>query len=414
MLVRLFIFILFLGILDLYLFSSISSLFNKSIFSKRFFAAFYWFLSFAIYFIIYYVFINYEKRTPSVHFNNDIIISSLIFMILLSKLIALFPLLLDDILRFFRFLFSLFSDRDSSFIGIKISRYNFLQKLSVFLGSTLFVTLLSGVLFGRYNFKVKKTNIKINNWNSNIDGFKIVQISDLHLGSFNSIEKLEEVVMIINDQSPDIVVFTGDLVNNYFSEAVPYIQTLSKIKAKYGKFSVLGNHDYCDYVGWKRSSTKWKDNFKNMINIHKEIGFDLLLNDCKVLNINGSFFNLVGVENWGAGNFNKDGDLKLAMKKVNVNFPTILLSHDPSHWTSQVLNFESTIDLQLAGHTHGMQFGIDTSHLKWSPVRARYKQWSGLYTNSYKHIYVNTGIGHLGYAGRVGIMPEISVLELYS
>ncbi|MGY8980282.1 MAG: metallophosphoesterase [Flavobacteriales bacterium] len=335
-------------------------------------------------------------------------------MILLSKLIALFPLLLDDILRFFRFLFSLFSDRDSSFIGIKISRYNFLQKLSVFLGSTLFVTLLSGVLFGRYNFKVKKTNIKINNWNSNIDGFKIVQISDLHLGSFNSIEKLEEVVMIINDQSPDIVVFTGDLVNNYFSEAVPYIQTLSKIKAKYGKFSVLGNHDYCDYVGWKRSSTKWKDNFNNMINIHKEMGFDLLLNDSKVLNINGSFFNLVGVENWGAGNFNKDGDLKLAMKKVNVNFPTILLSHDPSHWTSQVLNFESTIDLQLAGHTHGMQFGIDTSHLKWSPVRARYKQWSGLYTNSYKHIYVNTGIGHLGYAGRVGIMPEISVLELYS
>jgi predicted MPP superfamily phosphohydrolase len=151
-----------------------------------------------------------------------------------------------------------------------------------------------------------------------------------------------------------------------------------------------------------------------MINIHKEMGFDLLLNDSKVLNINGSFFNLVGVENWGAGNFNKDGDLKLAMKKVNVNFPTILLSHDPSHWTSQVLNFESTIDLQLAGHTHGMQFGIDTSHLKWSPVRARYKQWSGLYTNSYKHIYVNTGIGHLGYAGRVGIMPEISVLELYS
>jgi hypothetical protein len=143
------------------------------------------------------------------------------------------------------------------------------------------------------------------------------------------------------------------------------------------------------------------------------MGFDLLMNESRIIKISDASFNIVGVENWGAGNFNKDGDLTLAMKEIDMNLPTILLSHDPSHWTSQVLNFEKNIDLQLAGHTHGMQFGIDTSHLKWSPVKARYKQWSGLYTKFKKHIYVNTGIGHLGYAGRVGIMPEISVLELY-
>jgi len=414
MLVRLSFFILFLFILDLYLFSSISSLFNKSNFHNKVFSFTYWLVAFIIYFIIFYVFINYERRTPSVHFNNDIIISSFIFIILFSKLIALFPIIFDDFLRVFRFVISIFSDKSSGYTGSKISRIDFLQKLSVFLGSSLFLTLASGIIFGRYNFKIKNTNVKIRNWNSELNGLRIVHISDLHLGGFNSIEKLEEVVDLINNQNPDIFVFTGDLVNNYYSEAIPYVKVLQKIKAKYGKFSVLGNHDYCDYVGWKRSSEKWKDNFKNMISIHKEIGFDLLLNEHREIRINNISFNLVGVENWGAGNFNKDGDLKTSMNLITNNNSTILLSHDPSHWTTQVLDFPKTIDLQLAGHTHGMQFGVDTSFLKWSPIKWRYKQWAGLYSTNNKHIYVNTGIGHLGYAGRVGIMPEITVLNLYS
>ena len=414
MLVRLSFFILFLFILDLYLFSSISSLFNKSNFHNKVFSFTYWLVAFIIYFIIFYVFINYERRTPSVHFNNDIIISSFIFIILFSKLIALFPIIFDDFLRVFRFVISIFSDKSSGYTGSKISRIDFLQKLSVFLGSSLFLTLASGIVFGRYNFKIKNTNVKIRNWNSELNGLRIVHISDLHLGGFNSIEKLEEVVDLINNQNPDIFVFTGDLVNNYYSEAIPYVKVLQKIKAKYGKFSVLGNHDYCDYVGWKRSSEKWKDNFKNMISIHKEIGFDLLLNEHREIRINNISFNLVGVENWGAGNFNKDGDLKTSMNLITNNNSTILLSHDPTHWTTQVLDFPKTIDLQLAGHTHGMQFGVDTSFLKWSPVKWRYKQWAGLYSTNNKHIYVNTGIGHLGYAGRVGIMPEITVLNLYS
>jgi|TARA_B110000914_G_scaffold221492_1_gene233389 hypothetical protein len=253
--------------------------------------------------------------------------------------------------------------------------------------------------------------INIKNWSNKIKNLKIVQISDLHLGGFNSIEKLEEVVKLINDQEPDLLVFTGDLVNNYYNEAIPYIETLKKINSKYGKFSVLGNHDYCDYVGWKRSSKKWQDNFKNMLSIHKDIGFDLLLDESRQIEINGSKFNLVGVENWGA-KFTKDGDLNKAMKLADKNLPTILLSHDPSHWTAQVIDFPQRIDLQLSGHTHGMQFGIDIPGIKWSPAKWRYKQWLGLYKDKSQYIYVNAGIGHLAYAGRVGIMPEISVLTI--
>jgi len=412
MLIRLSFFIFFIFLLDFYLYSGISPVFNKSNILNKYFNFIYWLISFIIYFIIVYVFINYEKRTPSVHFNNDIIISSFVFVIFISKFFALCPIILDDILRLFRLIFKVFSNYENNNTGFAIDRFDFLKKTSLFLGSAFFLTLLSGMKFGRYNFKVKNINIYIKNWSSELNGLKIVQISDLHLGGFNSIEKLDEVVNMINDQEPDIFVFTGDLVNNYFNEAVPYINSLKKIKAKYGKYSVLGNHDYCDYVGWKRSSKKWKDNFKGMLSLHKEIGFDLLLDESREININNNKFNLVGVENWGAGNFNKDGDLEKATFSIDIKLPTILLSHDPSHWMSQVVGFPKRIDLQLAGHTHGMQFGIDIPRIKWSPVKWRYKQWSGLYENNSKYIYVNAGIGHLAYAGRVGIMPEITVLHI--
>ena len=412
MLIRLSFFIFFIFLLDFYLYSGISPVFNKSNILNKYFNFIYWLISFIIYFIIVYVFINYEKRTPSVHFNNDIIISSFVFVIFISKFFALFPIILDDILRLFRLIFKVFSNYENNNTGFAIDRFDFLKKTSLFLGAAFFLTLLSGMKFGRYNFKVKNININIKNWSSELNGLKIVQISDLHLGGFNSIEKLDEVVNMINDQEPDIFVFTGDLVNNYFNEAVPYINSLKKIKAKYGKYSVLGNHDYCDYVGWKRSSKKWKDNFKGMLSLHKEIGFDLLLDESREININNNKFNLVGVENWGAGNFNKDGDLEKATFSIDIKLPTILLSHDPSHWMSQVVGFPKRIDLQLAGHTHGMQFGIDIPRIKWSPVKWRYKQWSGLYENNSKYIYVNAGIGHLAYAGRVGIMPEITVLHI--
>ena len=412
MLTRMFFFIAFFLLLDFYLFTSISPVFNKGSFSNKIFNVTYWVISAIIYAIIIFVFINFNKRTPSVHFNNEILISSFMFIVFISKFFALFPLLVDDILRIFRFIGQfIVTDlkRENIF---DIDRLKFLKKTSLFIGSTFFITMLGGILFGRYNFKTKNINLKLENWSSKLKDFKIVQISDLHLGSFSSVKKLEEVVEIINNEKADLVVFTGDLVNNFHNEALPYISTLKKIKSNYGNYSVLGNHDYCDYVGWKRSSKKWKDNFNEMLDVHRKMGFNLLLNSSKEIEIEDDKINLVGVENWGAGNFNKDGDLKKAMFEVNEEYPTILLSHDPSHWSAQVLDFQKRIDLQLSGHTHGMQFGIDIPGFKWSPVQWRYKQWSGLYENSKKFIYVNTGVGNLAYAGRVGIMPEITVLKI--
>ena len=412
MLTRMFFFIAFFLLLDFYLFTSISPVLNKGSFSNKIFNITYWVISAIIYSIIIFVFINFNKRTPSVHFNNEILISSFMFIVFISKFFALIPLVVDDILRIFRFIGQFIVtdlQRENIF---DIERLKFLKKTSLFIGSTFFITMLGGILFGRYNFKTKNINLKLENWSSKLKDFKIVQISDLHLGSFSSVKKLEEVVEIINNEKADLVVFTGDLVNNFHNEALPYISTLKKIKSNYGNYSVLGNHDYCDYVGWKRSSKKWKDNFNEMLDVHRKMGFNLLLNSSKEIEIEDDKINLVGVENWGAGNFNKDGDLKKAMSGVNEEYPTILLSHDPSHWSAQVLDFQKRIDLQLSGHTHGMQFGIDIPGFKWSPVQWRYKQWSGLYENSKKFIYVNTGVGNLAYAGRVGIMPEITVLKI--
>tara|TARA_B100001758_G_scaffold50625_1_gene41128 strand:+ start:12822 stop:13940 length:1119 start_codon:yes stop_codon:yes gene_type:complete len=363
-----------------------------------------------IYLGIIYISLNYNKNNnPSSSFNNSIIYSSLFFILFISKLIGSIPLLVDDLIRIFRYIFSFFTGNSG---GYDITRLDFLKKTALILSGTLFSTLIMGMRWGRYHFKKNKQEIFISNWPQSNDGYKIVHISDLHLGSFNNVEKLEEVVDMINDEKADMVVFTGDLVNNYYHEAIPYIETLKRIKAKDGKFSILGNHDYCDYVMLERDSKEWKSNFKELLKLQKESGFDLLLNDSRKLLIGKDAFNLVGVENWGSGNFNKDGNLEKAMSNIDANNPTILLSHDPSHWREVVLKSSYKIDLQLSGHTHGMQFGFEIPGFKWSPAQYRYKEWAGLYNKGESQIYVNRGLGHLGYAGRVGIVPDISILTI--
>lgn len=402
-------FFVFLIIIDLYFYFGTSFSVNKLTGNQNFYRIFYWFVSVLIYSAIIYVILTYEKTTPSIRFNNSITYSSFIFIVFIAKFIGLFPLLLDDIIRLFKIIVNFFGTSSTKYDS---SRTDFLRKSAIVISTSIFSTLLYGMLFGRYNFKKNFKDIFIDNWPEFKSGYKIIHISDLHLGSFNSVEQLEEVIVMINEENPNLVVFTGDLVNNFYSEAIPYISTLKKIKAKDGKFAVLGNHDYCDYVGWDRSSKKWKDNFNNLIELEKKSGFDLLLNESRIINIGVDQINLVGVENWGAGKFNKDGDLDLAMERVNDKLPTILLSHDPSHWRQKVLTSSYEIDLQLSGHTHGMQFGIEIPGFKWSPAKYRYKEWAGLYRSNDKQIYVNRGLGHLGYAGRVGIMPDISVLNI--
>ena len=404
-------FFIFLVLIDLYFYFGTVTSVNKLAGNISFYKIFYWLLSVIIYSAIIYVIVTYEKTANSTGFNNTITYSSFIFIVFIAKFIGLFPLLLDDVIRFFKFIINFF---DKSPHNYDSSRSEFLRKSAIVISASIFSTLLFGMIWGRYNFKKNFKNIFIKNWPNIRSNYKIIHISDLHLGSFNSVKHLEEVVEMINEENPNLVVFTGDLVNNYYSEAIPYVNTLKKIKAKDGKFSILGNHDYCDYVGWNRSSEQWKENFKNLINLEKKSGFDVLLNEARIIKVGNSQINLVGVENWGSGKFNKDGDLDLAMQGVDDNLPTILLSHDPSHWSQKVLKSKYKIDLQLSGHTHGMQFGIEIPGFKWSPAKYRYKQWAGLYAHNDNQIYVNRGLGHLGYAGRVGIMPDISVLNIKS
>lgn len=398
-----------LFLLDMYFYLGTVSVVNKLWNYKIIFKIIYWLISILVYTGIIYIVVTYNKTTPSVRFNDSIIYTSLFFILFTTKLIGSIPLIIDDILRIFRYVFAFFNNSQYTH---DVSRLDFLKKSALIVSGTLFSTLLIGMQWGRYNFKKNYQDIFIHNWPTDLENYKIIQISDLHLGSFNDVGKLEEVVEMINDEKPNIVVFTGDLVNNYYHEAIPYVNTLKKIEAKDGKFSILGNHDYCDYVMLKRSSEKWKENFKQLLALEKEAGFDLLLNESREIALGDKRFNIVGVENWGAGNFNKDGDLDKAMKDVDIKIPTILLSHDPSHWNEVVRGSKYNIELQLSGHTHGMQFGIEIPGIKWSPAQYRYKEWAGLYKIDNNQIYVNRGLGHLGYAGRVGIMPDISILNI--
>ncbi len=377
----------------------------------------YWSISILTVVVLTYSMINYQNPASPKYL---ILVRTIVLSIYLAKFIACFPLIIDDFLRIFRWIYSLIRDNNQSPNETKntISRLHFLKNASLLIGSFIFGLMTWGMIFGRFNFKKHHISIKLKKWPKTLDGLKIIQISDLHLGSFTSTKPVKEIVELINKEEADLIVFTGDLINNSFWEADDYIDDLSKLKAKYGKYSILGNHDYGDYLGIdKRTASgkkEWDYNLKKMIEIHPKIGFDLLLNENKLINIGGSFFNLIGVENWGAGRFSKYGDLTKSIQGLNPNYSSILLSHDPSHWEQEVVKCPFPIELQLSGHTHGMQFGVELGNFKWSPAQLKYPQWAGLYENKAHKIYVNRGIGHLGYAGRVGIYPEISVLKIYS
>ena len=392
---KLLIVISFLFLLDVYFYLGTVSIVKKLLKNVVIYKIVFWFVCILVYSGIIYIAVTYNKTTPSIRLNDHIIYTSLFFILFISKLVGSLPLLIDDILRIVRCIFSFFGNSSNSH---DISRLDFLKKSSLIFSGALFSTLIIGMKWGRYNFKKNYKDIFINNWPVFHENYKIIQISDLHLGSFNDVKKLEDVVEIINDEEPDMVVFTGDLVNNYYNEAIPYLDVLSKIEAKDGKFSILGNHDYCDYVMLKRDSKEWKENFKGLLEVEKKAGFDLLLNESREISVGDNRFNIVGVENWGSGNFNKDGDLDKAMIIADKDIPTILLSHDPSHWSKVVLKSNHKIDLQLSGHTHGMQFGIEIPGYKWSPAQYKYKEWAGLYKEAGSQIYVNRGLGHLGYA----------------
>ena len=292
------------------------------------------------------------------------------------------------------------------------SRRKFISQLAFVLAAIPFASLLVGMVRGKYNYKVLHYVLEFDNLPEAFDGFTLTQISDIHSGSFDNAAKVQYGVDLINEQQSDVILFTGDMVNNKAEELLPWKDTFAQLKASMGKFSVLGNHDYGDYVEWSSKEEK-EQNLASLIQTQEEMGFSMLLNETHFLEKDGQRLALVGVENWGKGGFKKAGDIDKAVEEVNENDFKILLSHDPSHWEEKVLPHPYPFQLTLSGHTHGMQFGIEIpGWFKWSPVKWRYKQWAGLYTEQQQWINVNRGFGFLGYPGRVGIWPEITKITL--
>lgn len=331
---------------------------------------------------------------------------------LVPKMIVLAVMFSEDVFRVPQAIFRYFTEGSNADIKYLPSRRSFISKIALGIAAIPFGAILYGMYKGKYNFKVLKYTLNFEDLPEAFDGYKLTQISDVHSGSFDNIEKVEYAIDLINEQKSDVIVFTGDMVNNKAEEMEPYAKIFSKLKAKDGLYSVLGNHDYGDYVRWETEEAK-KKNLEDLKTIQKEIGFDVLLNESRYLEKNGEKIALVGVENWGAGGFKKAGDLKKAVSNIKKDDFKILLSHDPSHWEKEVINDDYKYHLTLSGHTHGMQFGIEIpGWFKWSPVKWRYKYWAGIYKEMGQYINVNRGFGYLGFPGRVGIWPEITVIEL--
>lgn len=291
-------------------------------------------------------------------------------------------------------------------------RRKFVSQLALGLAAVPFLSIIYGILEGKYNFKVIKQTIFFPDLPDAFDGFKITQISDVHSGSFDNPEKINYAIDLINQQESDMILFTGDIVNTHAKEMHPWLETFNRIKDyKYGKFSILGNHDYGEYVAWPSEKQK-EENFEAIKNLYGQIGFKLLLNEHTYIQKGEDKIALVGVENWGV-NFKKAGDLNKASQNVDQKDFKVLMSHDPSHWEYEIKNHPKNFHLTLAGHTHGMQFGIEIpGYFKWSLAQYIYKQWAGLYETAGRYVYVNRGFGFHAYPGRVGIMPEITVIEL--
>ena len=340
-------------------------------------------------------------------------IAILFLLTLAPKIILTLLLLIEDIGRLFlatyRYISHFISPKDveESFFH---SRRKFISQIALGLASIPFLYVGYGVFRGRYNFKVIKKKLYFENLPLAFDGFKILQISDAHVGSFDNPEQVARGISMINEQKADVVCFTGDFVNNVATELDDWKSLFSKINAKY-KFSILGNHDYGDYARWDSKEEKQK-NLEKLCHYQKEMGFDLLKNESRHIEKNGAKIAFVGVENWGERGFQKYGDLDLALENVASKSFKILLSHDPTHWESKVKSHPKRLDLTLSGHTHGMQLGIEVKGFRWSPSKYIYKHWAGLYQDNEKYLYVNRGFGYLGVPMRAGIWPEITVIEL--
>ncbi len=401
--IRWIVFLVFVIILEIYAFQAFKTLIK----SKWFFVFYYVTSAIALFYIVYqlYHFDRSVGQTP-----QTMLTFGLLLLLYVPKLLLTIILFGEDIVRFFAGLFGVITKSGSE--GFLPERRKFVSQIALGIAAIPFASFLYGITIGKYNYKVIRQTLFFPDLPDAFDGTTITHISDVHSGSFDDAEKIQYAIDLINEQNSDIVLFTGDIVNTHATEMDPWIETFKGIhNPKFGKYSVLGNHDYGEYINWPSQQDKIQ-NFENIKAIHDKIDFKLLLNEHVKIKKDNQELAIVGVENWGR-KFGERGDLNLASKGLSKDDFKIVMSHDPSHWDEKIQHDDNHYHLTLSGHTHGLQFGIEIpGWVKWSPVQYVYKQWAGLYENAGRYIYVNRGFGFHAYPGRVGIMPEITVIEL--
>ena len=368
----------------------------------------YQFASVALLIYIVFTVLQYDRTVGQTQ--KSLFTMAVLLLVYIPKIMLSLVMLGEDIFRLGHGVVNYFINNDNA--NYLPNRRKFVSQIGLGLAAIPFLSLLYGIFEGRYNFKVIKQAIFFPDLPEDFDGFTITHISDIHSGSFDNFEKINYAVDLINQQNSDLLLFTGDIVNAKAEEMQPWIATFNRLIAPaFGKFSILGNHDYGAYLEWKSEADKVK-NFENIKDLHRQIDFKLLLNEHVKIQKNNAEIAIVGVENWGK-HFVKIGDIALASNGIEATDFKILMTHDPSHWEEEVKNHFKNFQLTLSGHTHGMQFGIEIPGIfKWSLAQYVYKQWAGLYENMGRYIYVNRGFGFHAYPGRVGIMPEITVITL--
>ena len=401
-----FILIVFLAI-EIYAFQAFKTVYKNSWLTKT-----YILLNTLIFlnFFLRVIYVYHNELSYSDQFYGNLSIPfALFFTLVCFKLIIILFLFFEDISRVVLSIINFFFN----FSDAKIfERRSFLSKIALLVASIPIPFVLYGIYKGRYNYKVYKYDLIFDDLPEDFDGYQITHISDIHSGSLKNKNNVEYAVRLINEQKSDLILFTGDIINNKSNELIKWKDLLSTMKASDGKFSVLGNHDYGDYVNWNNKQEK-EDNFSDLLNFQKQMGFKLLLNENIKIKKGESNISLIGVENWGKGRFKKKGDIDKACIGLNKRDFKIVLSHDPSHWDKILIDHKTHFHLTLSGHTHGMQFGIEIpGWVKWSPAKWAYRQWAGLYNEKNQFLNVNRGFGVLGFPGRVGIPPEISVITL--
>jgi predicted MPP superfamily phosphohydrolase len=337
------------------------------------------------------------------------------FLLMLAKICVLPFILIDDarrLLKRYKRKHQLKQNPDAAAKGGAIPRSEFLLKAGLLAATVPMATLTYGITEAVYDYHIKRHVLYLPNLPKAFDGLKLGQISDIHSGSFYNKKAVTGGVDMLMREKPDLIFFTGDLVNDYATEMRGYQDIFSKVKAPLGVFSSLGNHDYGDYTDWPSDAAKWQ-NRRDIRTIHKNMGWQLLANENRRLKVSGEEIGILGCENWGAlGTFQHYGKMKFTAKNTDDLPVKLLMSHDPTHWRAQILPEYPQIDVMFAGHTHGRQFGIETKSFQWSPVEYIYREWDGLYREGKQQLYVNVGYGFLGYTGRVGILPEITIFEL--